>query len=225
MTGTCVCVFLFIWRFGCTSRLHACTPSRKQVMKHSRMLVFVHNIIHGYLKKRWKISKLPSCRPYQRDYQTTIPKVQNFRGGFGDLSDRRKTCRHYRSLRRILLADVAWGLFRTCVQNIPSCPMFHYCRVTLLTTRCDLFTSAHGHYSVEKAAQMFGFGSKAVRSVVVDVVFSGRCDLGRKMVWLFDPFSWCLQWKSMLWLRTQCWKIVVEITKYIPKSCQWISWR
>ncbi|KAH9828215.1 PLP-dependent transferase [Teratosphaeria destructans] len=31
-----------------------------------------------------------------------------------------------------------------------------------------LFTSAHGHYSVEKAAQMFGFGSKAVRSVPVD---------------------------------------------------------
>ena len=31
-----------------------------------------------------------------------------------------------------------------------------------------LFTSAHGHYSVEKAAQMFGFGSKAVRSVAVD---------------------------------------------------------
>lgn len=31
-----------------------------------------------------------------------------------------------------------------------------------------LFTSAHGHYSVEKAAQMFGFGSKAVRPVPVD---------------------------------------------------------
>lgn len=31
-----------------------------------------------------------------------------------------------------------------------------------------LFTSAHGHYSVEKAAQMFGFGSEAVRSVGVD---------------------------------------------------------
>lgn len=31
-----------------------------------------------------------------------------------------------------------------------------------------LFTSAHGHYSVEKAAQMFGFGSRAVRSVMVD---------------------------------------------------------
>ncbi|KAF2767334.1 PLP-dependent transferase [Teratosphaeria nubilosa] len=31
-----------------------------------------------------------------------------------------------------------------------------------------LFTSAHGHYSVEKAAQMFGFGSKAVHSVPVD---------------------------------------------------------
>lgn len=31
-----------------------------------------------------------------------------------------------------------------------------------------LFTSAHGHYSVEKAAQMFGFGSSAVRPVEVD---------------------------------------------------------
>jgi glutamate/tyrosine decarboxylase-like PLP-dependent enzyme len=31
-----------------------------------------------------------------------------------------------------------------------------------------LFTSEHGHYSVEKAAQMFGFGSKAVRTVAVD---------------------------------------------------------
>jgi glutamate decarboxylase len=31
-----------------------------------------------------------------------------------------------------------------------------------------LFTSAHGHYSVEKAAQMFGFGSKAVWAVPVD---------------------------------------------------------
>lgn len=31
-----------------------------------------------------------------------------------------------------------------------------------------LFTSEHGHYSLEKAAQMFGFGSNAVRSVEVD---------------------------------------------------------
>ena len=31
-----------------------------------------------------------------------------------------------------------------------------------------LFTSMHGHYSVEKATQMFGFGSGAVRSVAVD---------------------------------------------------------
>jgi len=31
-----------------------------------------------------------------------------------------------------------------------------------------LFTSAHGHYSIEKAAQMLGFGSSAVRSVSVD---------------------------------------------------------
>ncbi len=34
--------------------------------------------------------------------------------------------------------------------------------------RFVLFTSEHGHYSVDKAAQMFGFGSKAVRSVPVD---------------------------------------------------------
>ncbi|KAF2144545.1 uncharacterized protein K452DRAFT_349637 [Aplosporella prunicola CBS 121167] len=33
--------------------------------------------------------------------------------------------------------------------------------------RFVLFTSDHGHYSLEKAAQMFGFGSKAVRSVPV----------------------------------------------------------
>lgn len=31
-----------------------------------------------------------------------------------------------------------------------------------------LFTSAHGHYSLEKAAQMFGFGSSNVRSVPVN---------------------------------------------------------
>ena len=31
-----------------------------------------------------------------------------------------------------------------------------------------LFTSEHGHYSVEKAAQMFGFGSHAVTTVPVD---------------------------------------------------------
>lgn len=34
--------------------------------------------------------------------------------------------------------------------------------------RFVIFTSAHGHYSVEKAAQMFGLGSKAVRSVSVN---------------------------------------------------------
>lgn len=34
--------------------------------------------------------------------------------------------------------------------------------------RFVLFTSEHGHYSLEKAAQMFGFGSNAVRSVPVD---------------------------------------------------------
>lgn len=31
-----------------------------------------------------------------------------------------------------------------------------------------LFTSAHGHYSLEKAAQMFGFGSNAVIAIPVD---------------------------------------------------------
>lgn len=34
--------------------------------------------------------------------------------------------------------------------------------------RFVLFTSAHGHYSVEKAAQICGFGSKAVRAIDVD---------------------------------------------------------
>jgi len=34
--------------------------------------------------------------------------------------------------------------------------------------RFTLFTSAHGHYSLEKAAQMFGFGSSAVIGVAVD---------------------------------------------------------
>lgn len=42
--------------------------------------------------------------------------------------------------------------------------------------RFVLFTSAHGHYSVEKAAQMFGFGSGAVRSVPVDERGSMRPD-------------------------------------------------
>lgn len=40
-----------------------------------------------------------------------------------------------------------------------------------------LFTSAHGHYSLEKAAQMFGFGSSAVRSVGVDASGRMRADL------------------------------------------------
>ncbi|ORX39124.1 glutamate decarboxylase [Kockovaella imperatae] len=45
-----------------------------------------------------------------------------------------------------------------------------------------LFTSQHGHYSLEKAAQMFGFGSDNVRSVPVDK--TGRMDVSalRKMV-------------------------------------------
>lgn len=34
--------------------------------------------------------------------------------------------------------------------------------------RFVLFTSAHGHYSLEKAAQMFGFGSDSIISVPVD---------------------------------------------------------
>ena len=34
--------------------------------------------------------------------------------------------------------------------------------------RFVLFTSEHGHYSLEKAAQMFGFGSNAVHAVPVD---------------------------------------------------------
>ncbi|KAK0642411.1 L-aspartate decarboxylase dtxS4 [Lasiodiplodia hormozganensis] len=41
--------------------------------------------------------------------------------------------------------------------------------------RFVLFTSAHGHYSLEKAAQMFGFGSDAVRAVPVDG--DGRMDV------------------------------------------------
>ncbi|EON66991.1 hypothetical protein W97_06107 [Coniosporium apollinis CBS 100218] len=40
--------------------------------------------------------------------------------------------------------------------------------------RFVLFTSAHGHYSVEKAAQMFGFGASAVKAVAVDA--AGRMD-------------------------------------------------
>jgi glutamate/tyrosine decarboxylase-like PLP-dependent enzyme len=34
--------------------------------------------------------------------------------------------------------------------------------------RFTLFTSAHGHYSLEKAAQIFGFGSDSIISVPVD---------------------------------------------------------
>jgi len=40
-----------------------------------------------------------------------------------------------------------------------------------------IFTSAHGHYSVEKAAQMYGFGSSAVKSVGVDSEGRMRADL------------------------------------------------
>jgi glutamate/tyrosine decarboxylase-like PLP-dependent enzyme len=36
------------------------------------------------------------------------------------------------------------------------------------TRRFVLFTSAHGHYSLEKAAQMLGLGARAARSVAVD---------------------------------------------------------
>ncbi|KAF2200616.1 PLP-dependent transferase [Delitschia confertaspora ATCC 74209] len=42
--------------------------------------------------------------------------------------------------------------------------------------RFTLFTSAHGHYSVEKAAQMFGLGSKAVIAVPVDEEGKMRAD-------------------------------------------------
>ncbi|PNS21391.1 Peroxisomal targeting signal receptor [Sphaceloma murrayae] len=43
-----------------------------------------------------------------------------------------------------------------------------------------LFTSAHGHYSLEKAAQMYGFGSGAVRGVPVDAKGRMRVEeLGR----------------------------------------------
>ena len=50
------------------------------------------------------------------------------------------------------------------------------------STKYVLFTSKHGHYSLEKAAQMYGFGSDNVRAVPVDE--TGRMDVGalRKMV-------------------------------------------
>ena len=40
-----------------------------------------------------------------------------------------------------------------------------------------MFTSEHGHYSLEKAAQMLGFGSDSIRSVSVDS--GGRMDVDR----------------------------------------------
>lgn len=48
--------------------------------------------------------------------------------------------------------------------------------------RFVLFTSAHGHYSLEKAAQMFGFGSGAVRGVGVDEKGRMKADELEKMV-------------------------------------------
>jgi glutamate decarboxylase len=48
--------------------------------------------------------------------------------------------------------------------------------------RFVLFTSAHGHYSLEKAAQMFGFGSDAVKSVPVDAAGCMRPDALDAMV-------------------------------------------
>lgn len=45
-----------------------------------------------------------------------------------------------------------------------------------------LFTSAHGHYSLEKAGQMFGFGSDAVRGVPVDAEGRMQVDQLRKLV-------------------------------------------
>lgn len=45
-----------------------------------------------------------------------------------------------------------------------------------------LFTSAHGHYSLEKAGQMFGFGSDAVRGVPIDKAGRMIVDELRRMV-------------------------------------------
>ena len=42
--------------------------------------------------------------------------------------------------------------------------------------RFVLYTSEHGHYSVEKAAQISGFGSKAVRSIALDECGRMRAD-------------------------------------------------
>ena len=43
------------------------------------------------------------------------------------------------------------------------------------TGKLILFTSAHGHYSISKAAQMLGLGSSSVRTVIVDPV-TGQMD-------------------------------------------------
>jgi glutamate/tyrosine decarboxylase-like PLP-dependent enzyme len=48
--------------------------------------------------------------------------------------------------------------------------------------RFVLFTSAHGHYSLEKAAQLNGFGSDAVRGVPVDAAGRMRPEELRKMI-------------------------------------------
>jgi glutamate/tyrosine decarboxylase-like PLP-dependent enzyme len=45
-----------------------------------------------------------------------------------------------------------------------------------------LFTSAHGHYSLEKAAQMLGLGARAARSVAVDEQGAMRPDALRKAI-------------------------------------------
>lgn len=48
--------------------------------------------------------------------------------------------------------------------------------------RFAIFTSAHGHYSIEKAAQMFGMGSDAVKKVPTDAGGMMRADLLNAMV-------------------------------------------
>ncbi|KAF2862182.1 PLP-dependent transferase [Piedraia hortae CBS 480.64] len=48
--------------------------------------------------------------------------------------------------------------------------------------RFVVFTSRHGHYSLEKAAQMFGFGAEAVRGVEIDKGGRMRIDVLERMV-------------------------------------------
>ncbi|TKX24629.1 L-aspartate decarboxylase dtxS4 [Elsinoe australis] len=60
--------------------------------------------------------------------------------------------------------------------------------------RFVLFTSAHGHYSLEKAAQMFGFGSGAVRGVPEargkgETPFYVNVTAGTTVLGSFDPID------------------------------------